>query len=112
MKLKTIIHCEKHKKIKTVSKMYLSWENKVEVMRECGDSAALLFEYYVDNAYKDNYAYPDKEIASTLGWPERKVQKLRLDLTKHKYFLKRTFRSGDDTMVHYFIGKTEVLDNG
>ena len=80
-------------------------------MQDCGDSACILYEYYVSKASKDNFGYRDDTAASDLGWGVRKVQSQRLLLVKAGYFLRKTYRNNSETLNYFFIGKQEVADN-
>lgn len=85
------------------TRMYLTLQDKVEVMAQCGDSAMILYEYYVSKGGKDNYSFSDELVAKALHWKIRKVKTYRLKLVANNYFKQMSgrFSSGKKFTVTY-----------
>lgn len=91
--------------------MYIPKDERIQVMRDVGDSALILYEFYVTRATRDGYQFTDSDAAENLGWTERKVQKMRLKLTQSHYFYQVGGRLNDGTKTrNFFLGKKKVLD--
>ena len=103
-----ITRCIKQKSKRRPTNMYLRLEEKKHLMKECGDAATILFEYYLSKAGMENYEYTDSKCAIALGWSTRKVQETRLKLTKAKYFLQRKGKLQGGAVVFTYLGKDKV----
>ena len=89
--------------------MYLTLDNKRELMSECGDAATILFEFYLSKAGIEEYEYADDKAARALGWSIRKVQETRKKLTRAGYFKQRTGRySNGGKIITTYLGKAMV----
>lgn len=93
----------KNSKRKTIM-AYLTSEQKREVIQECGDSALILYEYFVSKGNIDNFEFTDVKSSRSLGWAVAKTQRIRLVLEKHNYF--RKVKDGNVFLI--YIGKVAV----
>lgn len=84
---------------------YLTMDEKREVIRECGDSAVILYEFYVSKQNTKDYDFSDSKASRAIGWSREKVQRIRLKLEKYSYFK----RVKDHNTYIFYIGKDAVL---
>jgi len=70
---------------------YLRMEDKRNIIKECNDSAVILFEYYLSKADIDSFEYTDEK-------------DVRLKLQKTGYYLQRSGGLRDGSIVIY-LGK-------
>ena len=89
--------------------MYLRFNDKKELMSECGDAALILMEYYLSKGGAFGFEFTDEKSADVLGWSERKVGDSRRRLIKAYYFLQKSGRYSDGTVFKTtFLGKKRV----
>ena len=91
-------------KAKRTGMYYLTLEEKREVMTDCGDSAVILYEFYISKGGVDDYDFSDGKAGRALGWTDSKVQRIRLVLEKKHFFRKL---KDHNTWIVY-IGKDQV----
>ena len=84
---------------------YLTIKQKRYVIGEIGDSALVLLEFYLLKSGTEGYLYKDSIVGEALGWTTSKVQRYRLELTKHKLFRQVEMKKGSDTMLQTIIGE-------
>lgn len=75
-----------------------------------GDSATLLYQYYILRSSTDNFTYDDGTAAAYLGWDISKVKRLRLKL-KHAFWYHQesgVMSSGRKTLITY-LGREKVI---
>lgn len=102
------VHCDKKDKAMYL-KYYLSADERRELIKEIGDPACMLYEYYLRMASIPNQVITDDLAADYFGWNTRKVKRYRQALTKAgwfdaaKYTIAKT-RKG----ISYYIGKDAV----
>jgi len=94
---------------KKVTTMYLTQQEKRELIKECGDAALILFEFYLSKAGAPDYQYTDEKSGIALGWSTRKSKDVRLKLTKTGYFYEATARYGDGRHVTTTYLKKETV---
>ncbi len=71
---------------KTTGMLRTSYQR--QVIKELGDSALVLMQYYFSNGNSDKVdLLDDTAVAKTLGWTPRKVRDWRSKLTKAGYIL-------------------------
>ena len=97
----------KPKKRKTTM-IYLSIKEKKEVILECGDSALIMYDFYISKGGARDYQFSDGKTATALGWDERKAQRIRLKLEKSKYIKTIPFRNGKKLHIVTYLGKENV----
>lgn len=84
-------------------------EERQDILKNLGDAALLLYQYYLRMESMQNIPMEDDEAAHYLLWSKRKTARIRKQLIKAKYFKKIVFISskGKKT-VTYYIGQEEV----
>ena len=83
---------------------YLTGEQRKEIILMCGDSALILYEYYVNKGSVPDFAFSDTKSGRALGWTVAKTQRIRLILEKAGYLR----RVKDGNVVLTYIGKDSV----
>ena len=93
----------KPSKRKTVM-AYLTDTEIKEVIQECGDSALILYEYYVRKGNIQKIKLTDDNVYRKIGWTKRKTGEIRRKLEKAGYvaFIK------DGNVLNQLIGKDNV----
>ena len=71
---------------------YLRMEDKRNIIKECNDSAVILFEYYLSKADIDSFEYTDEK-------------DVRLKLQKTGCYLQRSEELRDGSIVITYLGK-------
>jgi len=102
----------KTKKIRTQN-IYLTWKEKVKLMKECGDAAVILLEFYMSKAGLPGYVYSDEKSAKSLDWTIHKVKKVRLKLQRANYYnleIISDYRRKVKSKMFY-LGKDAVLNS-
>lgn len=97
------------KKTSIYLKYYLSESERKELIDSIGDSAVLLFEYYVRLASVGDQTITDKKTSEYFGWTTYKAKRIRLALIKNGWFKESSYtldkhRKG----VSYYLGKEAV----
>lgn len=91
--------------------MYVSAAEKKEIIQTMGDSAYALYEYYVDNSYRENFEFTDEKAAESIGWTKYKAKRIRIKLNKNNWFYQERYKSGSGNKVTiFYIGKEKVLE--
>jgi hypothetical protein len=99
----------KQKQKRGATTVYLKNTDKKALIKECGDAACLLFEYYLSKSGIKDFEYTDAKSAYALGWTERKVRSVRGKLTKAKYYAQRTATYADKRkVITTYLGKEQV----
>ena len=80
------------KKARGETKVYVSAEERKQLIQALGDAAAILFTYYVEKSGITGYDYADEKAAKALGWHTAKVKRNRLALTKAGWFKQITMK--------------------
>ncbi len=75
---------------RSATAIYLTTSQKVQIMKQCSDSALILYEFYLSKAAAPGYAFEDSKVAAALGWHISKVSRLRQQLTREGYFMRHT----------------------
>ena len=99
------------KKKKRVQSIYLNWAEKVVLMKECGDAAVILLEFYMSKAGMPGYVYTDQKSATALKWTVAKVRFVRGKLQKAGYYCMKSVRHvrSRKRILIFYIGKDAVL---
>lgn len=103
-----------HTQKRNPSNQYITIQQRVELIKEVGDSAALLFHHYFDKSGSDQYDYKDdKKTAAALGWNVRKVARERYKLENTNWILRKTFSHRVDGSKYQItiVGKSAVLEH-
>ena len=100
----------RHTQTKPANNQYISNKDRAQLIKEVGDSAAILFHYYFDKGGYHSYDYKDdKKTALVLGWNERKVARERYKLEKNNWILKKTYSHRDGSKYQItLMGKSAV----
>jgi hypothetical protein len=103
--------CSRQEK-KIYQKYYLSDEERRQVLKDIGDAACLVLEYYLRRAGRDDGDIHDWIVARHLGWKQQKVKRQRLALTRNGWIqsVKYTSAKGRKAITHY-IGKQAVRES-
>jgi len=105
------VQCKKQDKAMYI-KYYLSNRERKELIAACGDSACLLYEFYLRMASKtgpepDDFA--DSNAAKYFGWDIQKAKRNRLKLVKAKWFETANFKYFDKRKgISFYVGKDSV----
>jgi hypothetical protein len=89
----------RQKQIKKATFQYLRLQDKLEVMKTCGDSALILYEHYLTQSGKPDFTFEDDVVANSIKWSPSKVKKNRLKLTREDYFLQRKGKLHDGARI-------------
>lgn len=84
---------------------YLTSSQKLEVLKEAGDTGFILYDFYVSKGNTPEYEYTDVKSGRALGWLPSKVKRVRLLLEKLGYIYTEKSRN-ILTVTH--IGKANV----
>ncbi|NOQ31818.1 MAG: hypothetical protein GQ570_11910 [Helicobacteraceae bacterium] len=81
--------------------IYLTMEQKREVMSQCKETGLVLLEYYLSKAGTPNFEYTDEKSAIALGWDISKVSRVRRILEKEDLYKRELFssKSGNGSTV-------------
>ena len=100
---------EVHRK-KTMT-YYAPLNIKKQCMKECGDSALILYEFYLSKAGVKDYQFTDERVAYALDWDISKVKRHRIRLIKAKWYKSATATYPNGKKVTtYYIGKKAVTE--
>lgn len=100
---------DQHKQQRNTGKTYITCNQRKQLIKEVGDSGALLYIHYYDKgAYQGFNIMDDTAVAKEIGWPVRKVQRERIKLTKAGWIFKRTITGTTDKFHITIIGKEAV----
>ena len=88
---------------KQATNSYLRQQDKVKVMNTCGDSALILYEFYIVKSGVPDFRFEDINVATSLDWNIYKVKKNRLRLIENGYFYQRRgkLNDGAKTVITY-----------
>ncbi len=89
---------------------YLGLKEKKEVILECGDSALVMYEFYISKGGMKDYMFSDKKTGMALGWNESKVKRIRLKLEKHRYIKTLTFKNPKGKFIVTYLSKENVSE--
>ena len=105
------IHCRKNAKA-IYSKYLISDRERREVITKIGDSACMLFEYYLRMASIGGLPLTDFDAAAYFGWNVHKVKRNRLALGRAGWYrsTKGSFTDGRKIMS-YYIGEDAVTES-
>lgn len=104
----TSVFCEKNTK-GLYMKYYIANQEHLAIAQDIGDSAVLLYMYYLRMATTEHPVITDIGAAKSLGWTERKARRYRGELTKHGWYKQVKFTRPDGTrMITYHIGREAV----
>lgn len=102
------VWCEKNEKT-IYMKFYVTHKEHIEIAQSLGDSAVLLYMYYLRMASTTHPVITDDLAAQSLGWNARKVARYRQSLTKDNWYREIKYtRPGGSRGVEYHIGKEAV----
>lgn len=91
------------------TKYYLNGNERREIITVCGDSACLLYEYYLRLAAIEDVVITDEDAANYFSWSIQKVQKTRLKLEKAGWYKSVRYTLTDGRKgITYYIGKEAV----
>lgn len=80
------------KKSRSDTKVYVSAQENKELI-EISDAASVLFTYYISKSGIEDFPYHDSQAATSLGWKESKVKRIRQALAKAKWFKQVNLRN-------------------
>ena len=104
----TAVFCAKPQK-KIFMKYYISSDEHLEIAQTIGDSAVLLYMYYLRMAATEHPVITGEGAARSLGWTVRKARRYREELSKHRWFRQVKFTRPDKTkMINYHVGREAV----
>jgi hypothetical protein len=85
-------------------------ESAIKLMHELGDTAYVLYQFYVSRSYLDNQTFEDEDAIKHLGWSRDKVERTRRKLTKSHWIYRESgvYSSGRKLLTIY-LGKKNVL---
>ena len=89
------------------SNMYmLTEEERKEMLVTLGDSAVILYEFYLRKAGYSDYSFKDTDAAKKLAWDISKVQRTRLKLVKAGWFYQSTGKLTNNKKITVtYLGK-------
>jgi len=100
------------------SNMYmLTEEERKEMLSTLGDSAVILYEFYLRKAGYSDYSFKDEDAARKLAWDISKVQRTRLKLVKAGWFYQSTGKLTNHKKITVtYLGKkcvneAKILEN-
>lgn len=79
-----------------------------EVIGSVGEVAYCLYSYYRTYPFKEAADLKDDTVGSMIGWPQRKVQKYRIQLENNNLYLTVRYGSKSDGITKVFVGKDVV----
>lgn len=91
--------------------LYANNTEKAAIIKDCGDSAVVLYGFYLAKSNDKRYKHTDKKTALTFGWSESKAQRVRLSLEKAGWYKAITSRNGNYSIISYFLGPIRVLQH-
>lgn len=104
----TAVFCDKSEK-KLFMKYFISTTEHLDIAKQIGDSAVLLYIQYLRMATFTHPSITDEGVARSLGWTVRKTRRYREALIKLGYYKRVSFTRPDgNKMVVYHIGKEAV----
>jgi hypothetical protein len=89
----------RQKQLKKATFHYLLLQDKIDVMKACGDPALILYEYYLAKSGQPDFTFEDDVVAKSIQWTKSKVKKNRLRLTGEDYFLQRRGKLHDGARI-------------
>ena len=102
------VWCDKNEKT-IYMKYYVTHKEHIEIAQTIGDSAVLLYMYYLRMASTAHPVINDELAAQSLGWNARKVMRYRQLLVKDNWYREIKYsRPGGSRGVEYHIGKDAV----
>ena len=91
-------------------KYAMTFTERRNLMRDCGDAALCLFEYYLRVAAMNDVIFSDEGAAEYFDWDKQKAQRVRLKLEKAGWvgfsWSKSRFNTSDEQMI--YLGQDEV----
>lgn len=85
-------------------------DHKYELIRELGESAYLLYEFFYEKKkYKDFAPTNDESIGKILGWSTSKVTRIKSQLKKAKYLLILKDTNKDQSILYRIILEKELV---
>ena len=91
------------------SKFEVSKKEREDILSNLGDSALLLYQFYLRMASIPDASMEDSDAAIYLLWNIRKVRRIRKQLENEGYFRKITYRANSGKKVcTYYISKESV----
>ena len=99
--VRAVFQCKpkRQTKIKNGTYNYLHLQDKIDVMKACGDPALILYEFYLSKSGTPDYTFDDESVARAISWNKSKVKKYRLKLTTENYFLQRKGKLNDGARI-------------
>ena len=82
----------KKKKARGETKVYVSSEERKELIQEFGSNTAVLYIYYLEKSGVTGFDYQDRKASLALGLSERTIQRCRLQLTNAGWFKQITLK--------------------
>lgn len=84
---------------------YLTAKQKLEVLKEAGDTGFILYDFYVSKGNTPEYEYTDIKSGRALGWLPSKVKRVRLVLENLGYLY---VEKKKNVLVVTHLGKDNV----
>jgi hypothetical protein len=104
---KTTVVRNKH--TKTATHTYVTAAQRKNILSTMDDVCFIVFSYYMEKANIDGFDFNDQRVAKALGYSERKVQRARLKLMKHKWFLQSTYKNYKNRkVIMTYLGQEAV----
>lgn len=100
---------EPHKRLKPTTPYYLTQQQRQTLIQDLGDVCYIVLMYYADKAYIKNFSFNDEKVAKALGYSTQKVQRARLKLIQHKWFLQSTYTNKEGRkVIMTYLGQEAV----
>ena len=92
--------------------LYFNPEQTTELLKIGGSDALVLMQHYVAIAHQPNPNMEDTVLAKILIMPKRKIEKIRLQLTKAGWFRRVKTTINGEIHIMYAVGKQAVSAYG
>ena len=98
-----------NKRLKPASPYYLTQQQRQHILTHLGDACYIVLMHYTDKAYIKNFSFDDAKVAKALGYNIQKVQRARLKLVKHGWFLQSTYTNNEGRkVIMTYLGQEAV----
>lgn len=100
---------ERNKHSKKPTNTYVTAVQRRTLLQQLGDTCFIIFSYYMEKATVEGFDFADRRIAKALGYPERRIQTVRLALIKAGWFYQSTYKNKlGRKVVMTFLGQGAV----
>ena len=95
-----------------MSPLQFTVEQTKEIRSIAGDGGLTLMNHYIAIANQAKPNMEDAQLARLTGMSEKTVERIRLKLTKAKWFKRFKHSNQGEVFIMYAVGKTTVLNGG